>query len=68
MDSSCSTPAVSYLLYATNLCVDLTLDEAEPSSEYATCSSLCEWETDSCDDLHRDGCDDDPLPLTADAL
>lgn len=46
MDSACSTPAVSYLLYATNLCVDLTLDEAEPSSEYATCSSLCEWETD----------------------
>jgi hypothetical protein len=26
MDSACSTPAVSYLLYATNLCVDLTLD------------------------------------------
>ena len=42
IDSACSTSAVSYLLYATDLCVDLTLDETEPSSEYSTCSSYCE--------------------------
>jgi len=36
-DSTCSTPAVSYLLYSTGLCVDLTSNEAD--SKYSTCSS-----------------------------